>query len=63
LQGTSEFSLVEVFGPPNGQNPDRKRRVDEDVVDQLGCDGETVEAENLDISKDIGTSKTGEDAT
>jgi hypothetical protein len=63
LQRAAELPLVQVFDAADRQNTDREGGVVENVMDQLGRDGETVKGENLHIPQDIGAAEVREYAT
>ena len=55
--------LVEALDVADGENADVEGGVVEDVMDELGRDGEAVEGEDLDIPQNVEALEAGEDVT
>lgn len=61
-QRLHELVLVEVLDVADGQDAQAQGGVDEDVVAELGGDGEPVEDEGLDVLQDVAPAEALEDA-
>ena len=62
LQRAAKLPLIQVLDTANREDADGEGRVDQDIVDELGRDGQAVEREDLHIPQDIESAETGEDA-
>lgn len=56
-QRTAQFPVVEVLGVSDGEDANIIARIVDDLIAEVGCHGQAVEDECLDILKDVAPSE------